>query len=168
MYNYEVIEMFRELGEAVKHSWDSPKSQCAVIAKYAETVESQMFTNGCNEPHIRPVRVSYFEPGYAEFGGYRVTLYAYYDAEGNRLTPAFDHRWDAMIDLIYRYGDMSAQALRWTDTMSACVKLNIGEQAMDRKASAIKERLEQALMLLANPLPLTETLVDDSHLVPLF
>jgi hypothetical protein len=167
MRNDQAIHMFRKMGNAESIRLESDYTwHGEVIEEYAETVASQMLTNGCSEPHLRPVRVSYFEPGYAE--GYSMTLYAYYSADGDRLTPAFENRWDAMMDLIYRYGDMSAQALRWTDAMAGCVNLNNGEQAVSRRAAEIRGRLEQAVMLLANPLPLTQSLIDDSHLIPLF
>lgn len=148
---------------------NQPSRTDEIIEQYASHVLGQMAVDGCSAPHLRPVRASYYEPRHSSSIGWDVTLYAYYDADGYRLTQAFESSTYAHLDLIYRYGGASDQELRWSDAMAAACSeycAQFGERCVNRKGEAVRQRLSQALTMLANPARLTETLANDSHLIP--
>ena len=162
MDTYHLTKMFRDMSR--KPYWTAP------IEELANKVLSRLAADGLTGAHLRPVRVSYFDEGYATAPqGFLVLLYAYYTADGYRLTPPFESRWEAQLDLIYRHGGLSDQQLRWSDAMAAAAGeefSNFGERGITREESKVQRQLEKALTMVAQPAPQTESLTDDSHLLP--
>ncbi len=160
MDTYHLTKMFRGMNR--KPYWVTP------IDELASRVLSRLAAAGLTGAHLRPVRVSYYDEGYDTSRGALVLLYAYYDADGYRLTPAFESRWDAQLDLIYRHGGANERQLKWTDAMAAAAgkrSQGMGVLGIRRQERRVQKQLKEALTMLANPAPQTESLADDSHLI---